>query len=164
LHKLAVVALVNEYTASSAELLGAALQDNRRASIVGASTFGKGSVQSIVDLPGSAGLRLTTLRYYSPSGRAIQAQGIRPDVAVPSTQGDFGVVREKNLEGHLPAEPGRSAETPDVSIEMAKPEAPSPGPSLGPKDVPTDPRTGSDAALAVAYQMLTGALSTPNAR
>jgi carboxyl-terminal processing protease len=156
-----VVVLVNEYTASSAELLGAALQDNRRASVVGARTFGKGSVQSIVDLPGGAGLRLTTLRYYSPLGHAIQAEGIKPDVLIPSTSGEFGVVREKNLEGHLAAEPGGRSETPAPPIEPTTSDSPAhlPEPTLGNRQVPDDPRTGADPALAVAYQLVTGALS-----
>lgn len=158
-----VVALVNEYTASAAELLAAALQDNRRASIVGAPTFGKGSVQTIVDLPGGAGLRLTTLRYYSPLGRAIQADGIHPNVAVPSQGGDFGVVREKNIEGHLAPEQGGDATSPPVVSEPAASE-----PSNGEEEeaarlrqIPTDPRSGKDAALAVGYQLVIGALQSP---
>src|SRR5262249_6336879 len=152
--------LVNEYTASSAELLGAALADNHRAKVVGAPTYGKGSVQTIIDLPDGAGLRLTTLRYYSPSGRAIQAQGIRPDVAVPSPRGDFGVVREKNLACHLLADPGGPTEPPAPPIEPTETEA-SPSTSeqvLAEHQIPDDPRKGTDAALAVAYQVVTGAL------
>lgn len=158
-----VVVLVNEYSASSAELLSGALQDNRRASIVGAPTFGKGSVQSIVDLPGGAGLRLTTLRYYTPSGRAIQAQGVKPDVVVPSPGGEFGILREKNLEGHLPAQEGAIAERPELSLKVE--EAPSGGDrsasAASARQVPDDPRTGTDPALAIAYQMITGVLTKP---
>ncbi|MGC4092435.1 MAG: S41 family peptidase [Polyangiaceae bacterium] len=167
-----LVILVNEYTASSAELLSAALQDNRRGSVVGAATFGKGSVQTIVDLPGGAGLRLTTLRYYTPLGRAIQAEGVKPDVVVPSAGGEFGVVREKNLEGHLSAEPGGSREAPPLPLEpSSKSDAgaskekeaestPSEAPSAPPRAVPEDPRKGNDPALAIAFQMLTGALNS----
>ena len=79
-----IVVLVNEYSASAAELVAGALQDNKRATVVGAPTFGKGSVQTIFDLPGGAGLRLTTMRYYTPSGRSIQAQGIQPDIVIES--------------------------------------------------------------------------------
>ena len=78
------VALVNEYSASASELLVGALQDNKRATVVGANTFGKGSVQSILPLPNGAGLKLTTARYYTPSGHAIQADGIHPDVVIES--------------------------------------------------------------------------------
>lgn len=164
-----LVILVNEYTASSAELLSAALQDNRRGSVVGAPTFGKGSVQTIVDLPGGAGLRLTTLRYFTPLGHAIQAQGVKPDVLVPSAGGEFGVVREKNLEGHLAAEPGGPREAPPLPLEPTeKPDAkaqPAPAaqerPATTARQVPDDPRKGNDAALAIAFQMLTGAIRGP---
>ena len=67
--------VVNEYSASAAELVAGSLQDNHRAKVVGAATFGKGSVQTILELPGGAGLKLTTMRYYTPNGRSIQAQG-----------------------------------------------------------------------------------------
>src|SRR4029079_9987288 len=83
---LPIVAIVNEYSASSAELLSGALHDKNRATIVGATTFGKGSVQTIFDLPNGAGMRLTTMRYYTPSGRSIQAEGIRPDVLIQPSQ------------------------------------------------------------------------------
>src|SRR5258706_9295729 len=99
--------LINEYSASAAELVAGSLQDNRRATVVGAPTFGKGSVQSIIELPGGAGLKLTTMRYYTPSGHSIQAQGIQPDILVESNRvaaEPSQVTREKDLEGHLPAE------------------------------------------------------------
>ena len=73
------VVLVNQYTASASELVAGALQDHKRATIVGEQTFGKGSVQAIVSLPGGAGLRLTVSRYYTPGGHAIQADGVHPD-------------------------------------------------------------------------------------
>src|SRR5205085_9972788 len=82
-----VVILVNEWSASASELLVGALQDNKRATVVGVNTFGKGSVQSILPLPNGAGLKLTTARYYTPSGHAIQADGIHPDVVIePGTK------------------------------------------------------------------------------
>ncbi len=165
-HEGTVVALVNEYTASSAELLGAALQDNGRARVVGTTTFGKGSVQTIVDLPGGAGLRLTTLRYFSPLGRAIQAQGIKPDVPIASGASEFGVVRERNLAGHLPAEPGGDSSAPVPLIEP--PSTPSKesaeASASAPRSVPDDPRSGVDPALAVAYRMITGESSPRQAK
>ncbi len=163
LQKGSVVVLVNEYTASSAELLAAALQDNQRANVVGAPTFGKGSVQTIVDLPGGAGLRLTTLRYYSPLGRAIQADGIHPNIAVPSPSGDFGVVREKNIDGHLPAQQGGNTETPPAQLDKADSEvvAESEDDAARLRQIPNDPRQGKDAALAVGYQLVTGTLQSP---
>jgi carboxyl-terminal processing protease len=151
-----VVALVNEYSASAAELLAGALQDNRRAKLVGATTFGKGLVQTIYDLPSGAGMRLTTMRYYTPSGRSIQAQGIHPDVVVqlPGAKPGEDVVRERDLDGHLPNEADR-ASAPGGTVVVAG-EAPKPGePPLVPgRDVPSDPSKGRDAVLGVAWGVL----------
>ena len=72
------VVLVDQYTASASELVAGALQDHHRATVVGERTFGKGSVQAILSLPGGAGMRLTVSRYYTPSGHAIQADGVHP--------------------------------------------------------------------------------------
>lgn len=158
-----IVVLVNEYSASAAELLAGALQDNHRASVVGAPTFGKGSVQTIIDLPDGAGLRLTTMRYYTPSGRAIQAQGIKPDVLVEAayaTDKSFGVIRERDLENHLPAEgpPG----TPDIADAGAENAGEDGGAAthLGVvRDVPFDPTGGTDFALSIGYQIVRGVLN-----
>jgi carboxyl-terminal processing protease len=156
LSRLPVAVIVNEYSASAAELVAGAMQDNHRANVVGAQTFGKGSVQSILELPGGSGLRLTTMRYYTPNGRSIQAQGIAPDVAVESIRpaGDpLGVTRERDLEGHLPAEAvhdhpdGRRAGPvyfSDGGAPSSKPEA------------PADPTRGDDLALSIAYQIVRG--------
>jgi carboxyl-terminal processing protease len=156
---LPVVALVNEYSASSAELVAGALQDSGRATLVGAPTFGKGSVQTIFDLPGGAGLRLTTMRYYTPSGRSIQAQGIRPDIVIEGAQAQGAarpdVVRERDLEGHL-AEEGQVA-TPGgskVVVDKGKQTAAADAEPNTARDVPVDPVKGNDFALSVGYQML----------
>jgi carboxyl-terminal processing protease len=77
-----IVILVNGYTASAAEILAGALQDHHRGLVIGTRTFGKGSVQSVIDLPDGGALKLTIARYFTPSGRSIQAQGIAPDVMV----------------------------------------------------------------------------------
>jgi len=141
--------IVDEYTASAAELLAGALQDNRRAAVVGAPTFGKGSVQTILDLPGGAGLKLTTMRYYTPSGRSIQAQGIQPNVLIARTDNAPDVVRESDLPGHLPAE-GAHGSTPQVLVPAADAGAA----PIRAADVPYDPESGSDHALSVAYKLL----------
>lgn len=78
-----LIILVNEGSASASEIVAGAIQDHKRGVIVGTTTFGKGSVQTILPLPGGSGLRLTTARYYTPNGRSIQATGIIPDVEVP---------------------------------------------------------------------------------
>ena len=78
-----LVILVNEGSASASEIVAGAIQDHKRGVIVGTKTFGKGSVQTILPMPGGAGLRLTTARYFTPNGRSIQATGIVPDVEVP---------------------------------------------------------------------------------
>lgn len=162
--------LVNEFSASAAELVAGCIQDNHRATLVGAKTFGKGSVQTIIDLPDGAGLRLTTLRYYTPSGRAIQEQGVTPDVLVPGTTPAemFGVMREENLEGHLPPVEGAPSKAVAPSIKVPPDAAPKDVPPAGQevdlgvaRTVPVDPRKGPDAALAVAYRIVTGTYERP---
>ncbi len=145
------VTLVNEYTASAAELVAGALQDAGRTTVVGAGTFGKGSVQTIFELPGGAGLRLTTMRYYTPLGRAIQAQGIEPDVLIkPAKTTD--VLRERDLEGHLQAERG-GPKRPGQEVLIAPPD-PAPFAPIRVAEIPPDPSKGKDFFLAEAYRRL----------
>lgn len=102
-----VVVLVNESTASASEVLAGALQDQGRALIVGGRTFGKGSVQTVLNLRNGSGMRLTTARYYTPSGRSIQATGIQPDIEIPSVQvggAKIETMREADLVDHLDVE------------------------------------------------------------
>jgi len=97
---LPIVVLTNEGTASAAEIVTAALQQNRRALVLGMRTFGKGSVQTIVPIPGSGALRLTTALYYTPSGKSIQDYGVSPDVKVDDTRtpaDQFANLRESDL-------------------------------------------------------------------
>ena len=77
-----IVVLINSASASAAEIVAGALQDHRRATVMGTRSFGKGSVQTIIPLEGRGALRLTTALYYTPSGRSIQGQGISPDIVV----------------------------------------------------------------------------------
>ncbi|MBW2622303.1 MAG: S41 family peptidase [Deltaproteobacteria bacterium] len=98
-----IVVMVNEGTASAAEIVAGALQDHKKALILGAQTFGKASVQSIIPFPDGSGLKLTTARYYTPNGRSIQAKGITPDVVVPSGF-KVKIPSEKDLKNHLKGE------------------------------------------------------------
>lgn len=112
-----IVVLVNGYTASAAEILAGALQDHHRALIVGTRTFGKGSVQTVIDLPDGAALKLTIARYFTPSGRSIQAQGIAPDVLAEEGEAPEHPQepeRERDLEQHLPANEQGDPEPPPV--------------------------------------------------
>ena len=95
-----MVVLVNNGTASASEIVAGALQDHKRATIMGSQTFGKGSVQTILPLGNNSAIKLTTARYYTPNGRAIQAKGIAPDVSVDDGSQRFAT-READLERHL---------------------------------------------------------------
>jgi carboxyl-terminal processing protease len=103
-----VVVLVDAGSASAAEVLAGALRDNKRARVVGSRTFGKGSVQTLLPLENGDSVKLTTARYYTPSGHSIQALGIQPDVVLHPEQGQprRPVVSEADLAGHLAAEAG----------------------------------------------------------
>ena len=101
-----LVVLINSGSASASEIVAGALKDHSRAIIIGTRSFGKGSVQSIIPLPGNGAMRLTTARYYTPSGVSIQAKGIEPDIQVEAgvtniKEKDTKIRREENLRGAL---------------------------------------------------------------
>jgi carboxyl-terminal processing protease len=147
-----IIVLVNGGTASAAEIVSGALQDHHRATILGMTTFGKGSVQTIIPLgEGGGALRLTTARYYTPSGHSIQAQGIIPDVAVAAGNEDdvpkIARPSEADLPGHLAGEPVVKK----ANVTVLRPPA-------------TAPKNGADGKpydfqLVTALQMLHGKLA-----
>ncbi|MDH4376936.1 MAG: S41 family peptidase [Ramlibacter sp.] len=123
LKSVPLVVLVNEGSASASEIVAGALQDHKRATIMGSQTFGKGSVQTVRPLGPDTGLKLTTARYYTPSGKSIQARGIVPDVLVDeSSEGNIFAVlrtREADLEKHLGNNQGAAAAR-NTALEAAR--------------------------------------------
>jgi len=124
-----MVCLVNEGSASAAEIVAGALQDHKRAVVLGTRTFGKGSVQTIIDLEDGSGLKLTIARYYTPAGRSIQEAGIDPDIVVQETPPQTArrkhkAKREVDLEGHLRHEnktkkPRKTVKLKDFQLQTA---------------------------------------------
>ena len=128
--KVPMVVLINGGSASASEIVAGALQDHKRAVILGTTSFGKGSVQTVLPLPGSAAIKLTTARYFTPSGRSIQAKGIVPDIVIEESINGASSqrLREADLEHHLqnskddttPAKPQSKA----PAVVKPKPVAP----------------------------------------
>jgi len=118
-----LIVLINGGSASASEIVAGALQDQKRAVIMGTQSFGKGSVQTVVPLSEDRAVKITTARYFTPNGRSIQAQGIRPDVVVEDLQLDrkaanLDQVREVDLAGHLENESDEAVQ-PSVQSDLA---------------------------------------------
>jgi carboxyl-terminal processing protease len=114
--------LVNGASASAAELVAGALQDNRRAIVIGSRTFGKGSIQSVIPLTADSGIRFTVARYFTPNGHEIQAHGVTPDIVVApavSADGDL-LLRETDLANHLPATQQEANASEHAPVEPAR--------------------------------------------
>jgi len=149
-----IVVLVNGGSASASEIVAGALQDHKRAVVLGTKTFGKGSVQTILPLDDSSALRLTTARYFTPNGRSIQAAGIVPDIVLDNTPADAKSepakrpnLREENLPGHLINPQRLPNSAPEQSDQQREKQIPSSGPT-------GDETIDNDAQLKRALDLL----------
>ena len=155
--RVPMVVLVNGGSASASEIVAGALQDNKRAVIMGTQTFGKGSVQTILQLGNGTAIKLTTARYYTPAGRSIQAKGIVPDIVVedPSTASQDAALnlRESDLEHHLANDRQPDKGTPAPKILPLPKTLPKPA---GGKQEPIEFGSKNDYQLNQAITLLKG--------
>jgi carboxyl-terminal processing protease len=142
-----MVVLVNGGSASASEIVAGALQDHRRAIIMGGQTFGKGSVQTIIPVSKTAAVKLTTARYFTPAGRSIQGEGIKPDIILSDAKltrkeiDEATRIKEADLAGHL---------------ENGNGKKPSPKPDSGEHQPPSGPAIEDDYQLGEALNLLKG--------
>ena len=157
-HGKPIVAVINGGSASAAEIVAGALQDHRRAVVIGTRSFGKGSVQTIIPIPGAGAMRLTTARYYTPSGRSIQKLGIDPDIVVhPAKLEEIAPghgVSEADLKGALPNPNGTTAPKSDEGADEGDKNKEKPGNDSGKTAVKV--KEPYDNQLARAYDLLRG--------
>ena len=150
-----LVVLVNGGSASASEIVAGALQDSKRALVIGTQTVGKGSIQSILPLTNDGGIRLTTARYFTPSGRSIQAKGITPDIIVDDGSGNDQAfsIREADLENHL-SNPNGDDKTPAKAVRSMPGKTPPPTKPVRLSGDSNDPDPVSDYQLSQALNTL----------
>ena len=157
-----MVVLINAGSASASEIVAGALQDHNRAVIMGEKTFGKGSVQTILPTSNGAAVKLTTARYFTPSGRSIQAEGIAPDVLISrvkieaANQSEFGPLKEADLANHLENNNPGPKRLPVKEVTLPKEAADSKAPEGGNAPESDDALAVQDYPLNEALNLLRG--------
>ena len=136
-----MIVLINGGSASASEIVAGALQDHKRAIILGTTSFGKGSVQTVIPLPGGAAIKMTTSRYFTPSGNSIQAKGIAPDILVEENANGTSTARlhEADLEKHLDNPTDKDASAPAKGASKAPAAKPKNNPGKDESEDPSEP-------------------------